>query len=224
MSKISVNLNFTMKRQHGVVLFIALIALVAMSLAAVALVRSVDTSTLITGNLAFKQAALSAGDSGLEGAIAWLSNTADGTAVDPWNDASHPLNNDNPAAGYYSSINPGAPLDPFAENTWSAVSSAPATGGYYGPNGEEYFNSAHTNPTGNVVRYVIQRMCRTPNQVLSESNCLFSDTSEDNRTKRVLSSSEAGGGSTSAGSPIYRITTRVIGPRNTLSYTQAYAY
>ena len=38
--------------QRGVVLFFALIALVAMSLAAVALIRSVDTSTIIAGNLA----------------------------------------------------------------------------------------------------------------------------------------------------------------------------
>ena len=42
--------------QRGLVLFFALIALVAMSLAALALVRSVDTSTLISGNLAFRQA------------------------------------------------------------------------------------------------------------------------------------------------------------------------
>ena len=41
--------------QSGVVLFIALIVLVAMSLAGVALVRSVDTNLLIAGNLAFKQ-------------------------------------------------------------------------------------------------------------------------------------------------------------------------
>ena len=46
-------------KQRGVVLFIALIALVAMSLAAVALVRSVDTATIIAGNLAFKQSELS---------------------------------------------------------------------------------------------------------------------------------------------------------------------
>ena len=44
-------------KQQGVVLFIALVALVVMSLAAVALIRSVDTNTLIGGNLSFKQAA-----------------------------------------------------------------------------------------------------------------------------------------------------------------------
>ena len=41
------------RKQSGVVLFISLIILVAMSLAGIALIRSVDTSNLIAGNLAF---------------------------------------------------------------------------------------------------------------------------------------------------------------------------
>ena len=61
------------------VLFFALIALVVMSLAAVALIRSVDTSTMIAGNLAFKQSATTSGDSGVEGAITAL--TADQAAM-----------------------------------------------------------------------------------------------------------------------------------------------
>jgi type IV pilus assembly protein PilX len=83
------------KKQNGVVLFVALIALVVMSLAAVALIRSVDTNTMIAGNLAFKQAAISSADSGLETAIAWLiSRTpSDETA----------LQADDLANGYYSS-------------------------------------------------------------------------------------------------------------------------
>ena len=48
------------ERQRGVVLFIALIVMVAMSLAAIALFRSVDTANLVAGNQAFKQGALNA--------------------------------------------------------------------------------------------------------------------------------------------------------------------
>lgn len=55
--------------QRGVVLFFALISLLAIMLAAVALVRSVDTSTIIAGNLAFKQSATSSGDAGTETAV-----------------------------------------------------------------------------------------------------------------------------------------------------------
>lgn len=212
-------------RQRGVVLFIALIALVAMSLAAIALIRSVDTSTIIAGNLAFKQAATTSGDSGPEGAILWLTTTANAATSDPWTDSAHALNNDNTLVGYYSSINAAAPLDLFAETTWATTNTAPAAGSYYDAQGAEYFDSTHTQPTGNTVRYLIQRMCRAPNQVLSATGCLFSDTSEDNRSKRVLDYSGAGGGNSSiAGSPIYRVTARVIGPKNTVSYIQAYAY
>jgi Tfp pilus assembly protein PilX len=61
-----------MVKQRGVVLFFALISLLAIMLAAVALIRSVDTSTMIAGNLAFKQAATTSGDAGTEAAINWL--------------------------------------------------------------------------------------------------------------------------------------------------------
>jgi Tfp pilus assembly protein PilX len=53
------------RAQQGVVLFIALIVLVAMSLAGIALMRSVDTNVLIAGNLAFRQGATMAGDWGI---------------------------------------------------------------------------------------------------------------------------------------------------------------
>jgi len=59
-------------RQRGVVLIIALIVLVAMTLAGIALVRSVDTSNIIAGNMAFQQSATHLGDVGAETAIAWL--------------------------------------------------------------------------------------------------------------------------------------------------------
>ena len=68
------------KQQRGVVLFLALIALVIMSLAAVALIRSVDTNTLIAGNLSFKQAATTSADAGTEAAIAMLIGMRDDPA------------------------------------------------------------------------------------------------------------------------------------------------
>ena len=208
-------------------MFIALIALVAMSLAAVALMRSVDTSTLITGNLAFKQAATSTGDSGPEGAILWLQNTVNATTKDPWADLTHPLNVNTLGSGYYSSIQQSE-ADAgflFADATWATNKTAPAIGALYDANGVEYFDPLHTALTGNTVRYIIERMCRTKDSLLTEAHCLFSDTSEENRSKRVLSYSEAGGSQSSAvGSPIYRITARIVGPRNTVSFIQAYAY
>jgi len=71
------------KAQDGVVLFIALIVLVAMTLAGIAVMRSVDTNVLIAGNLAFRNAALSAADAGIEVARQWLTaQTAGGLTND----------------------------------------------------------------------------------------------------------------------------------------------
>ncbi len=50
-------------------LFIALLVMVALSLAGIALIRSADTATIVAGNLAFKQAAASAVDRSIEQAI-----------------------------------------------------------------------------------------------------------------------------------------------------------
>lgn len=58
-----------MDKQHGFSMFIALIVLVPMMLAAVALTRSVDTAGLIMGNIVLKQSAIYALDCGVEDAI-----------------------------------------------------------------------------------------------------------------------------------------------------------
>ena len=79
-------------REKGVVLFIALIVLVAMTLAGLAMFRSVGTGVVIAGNLTFKQAATNAADRGVEAGRAWL--TAQLPAL---------LQNDSvPGGGYYS--------------------------------------------------------------------------------------------------------------------------
>src|SRR5262245_19064218 len=82
----------TPRRQHGVVLFIALIVLVAMTMAGIAIMRSVDTGNLISGNVAFKQNTLQAGDYSVNAAVKYLeANTFTGQ-----------LNNDKPAEAYFA--------------------------------------------------------------------------------------------------------------------------
>ena len=63
-------------RQQGVVLIISLVVLVAMSIAAIALMRSADIATRIAGNLAFRQSGAQAADLGMEVAARWLVDTA----------------------------------------------------------------------------------------------------------------------------------------------------
>ena len=55
--------------QRGVALFIALIGMVILMLAGVALVRSVDTTTGVAGNLAFRQASIAPVNQAIEAAV-----------------------------------------------------------------------------------------------------------------------------------------------------------
>ena len=107
-------------RQKGVVLFISLIVLVAMTLAGIGLMRSVDTSTIITGNLAFKQSTLQAADQGVEQAYQWLFPNG-GTAV---------LNNDNLPQGFFSASPSSEPNGPLVSrsSTMRAARAGPTRG------------------------------------------------------------------------------------------------
>jgi Tfp pilus assembly protein PilX len=207
-------------KQRGVVLFFALLALLAMSLAAVALVRSVDTNTLIAGNLAFKQSATAAGDSGVEQGINWMiAQNINGNVLTNFG---HPLNHTDLATypGYHSDSN----LNLFDDATWAA------------PN---IFDPIQDANTGNTIRYLVQRMCRSPNaipdnvennvKVPPTTSCVFLTTQTTLGDMGIKGYDETcGAGSTSCDSksqvPVYRITAKVEGPKGTVSYVQAIAY
>ncbi|MEO8508333.1 MAG: hypothetical protein ABI593_11945, partial [Betaproteobacteria bacterium] len=57
------------RTQGGVVLFVALIAMVILSLAGVALVRAIDSSTGVAGNLAFRQSSIAPVNLAIEKAV-----------------------------------------------------------------------------------------------------------------------------------------------------------
>lgn len=199
-------------QQRGVVLFFTLIALVAMSLAAVALIRSVDTSTLIAGNLAFKQAATTSGDAGIEAAVTWMAGIeAANNALNVLNDPAHPFNITDLAArpGYHSSADPA--LDITADATWDDANNV----------------LVGTDGSGNTIRYIIQRMCRIANQPIQNANCLFSGALEDNNGQSIPLPQEVceGDGCPVAGqTPQIRITSRATGPKSTVSHVQAFVY
>lgn len=191
--------------QRGVVLFFALIALVAMSLAAVALIRSVDTNSIIAGNLAFKQTALISSDRGVETAIDWL----DGKT-------SAELNSHSEADGYFATFDTLDLNDPDTlkdNDTWE--NSAFAAGADIADGNEA--------TTGNTIRYIIQRMCRQTSEPTDE-HCLLGGTQTETGSRGVKDSTGAGAIIEMQQSPMYRITTRVDGPRNTVSYAQTFVY
>jgi type IV pilus assembly protein PilX len=80
--------------QRGMTLIFALITMLALSLAAVALIRAVDTGTGVLGNLGFKRDALLATDTAMRTAIGWVQTRAGKVELDT----------DSPAGiGYFAS-------------------------------------------------------------------------------------------------------------------------
>lgn len=196
--------NLTLiKLQQGVVLFVALIALVVMSLAAVALIRSVDTNTLITGNLSFKQSSVIASDQGIEEALVRLNDQAIAN-IDV-------LNTSSAANGYFATfLAPASPnLDDIAvlkdDATWAANSISVASVG------------------SEAIRVIVQRMCRNELAPTKET-CLFGEEEIGTGSKGVKDATEAGAKINGAQSPMYRVTVRSVGAKNTVSYTQTYVY
>jgi type IV pilus assembly protein PilX len=211
-----------MKQQRGISLIVVLIGLVIISFAAVALLRSTDTATLIAGNLGFKKAALASGDAGTEVAITFLNANSSGTT----------LYQDIAASGYYSSSRDGCDLtgSKTPNNTDDDVDWA-------GGNPQPSCNISAYTPTapagvatGYTVSYIVNRMCNAagnPGAVLAADGvtamvCSSADGGSSGSGSTQVGPDYAGYAFTGSTKTYYRITTRIAGPRDTVRYTQAF--
>lgn len=213
-----------MTLQRGVSLLFALLALVALSLATLALVRTVDTSGLVLGNIGFKQDATVAGDQATRQAVAWLKANVAG------------LDNDAANSGYYASTkerNADTTVTPVDATGQQYLSNAArklidwdndgacnyATSGSYASCALKTVRVGDIN--GNETRYVIFRLCQSAGDANDEIN---------NACAKPLNSGSGASGRgamaygtgrfTAAAGPYYRVVVRVRGPRNTASYTE----
>ena len=79
----------------------------------------------------------------------------------------------NAAAGYYASLDPAKSLTAqqrHAQIRWDATPTAWAS---------------PTDSSGNTIRYVIQRMCRTAGVAVKDASCLFSGAMLDNNKQNI---------------------------------------
>ena len=199
-------------RQRGVVMFIALLVMVALSLAGIALIRSADTATVVAGNLGFKQSAIQAVDRSIEQAVAALFDPVASPAVP--NPVIADKTADLPAQNYYACVQAtgggclpaNAPIPEIPDALTSAAKVA-ASGLKTDLVPEDVAN--------NKSYYVIERMCLGPGAAVG-SNCNLSG---------VALGADAGTqhyeGLVRPGDAFYRVTVRVEGPRNTVAYAQA---
>ena len=172
-------------------LIVALIVLAAMSLAATALIRAVDTTIAIAGNLGFRDAAIPAVDAAIE--TAWAALYERNLIAD--------RDHDLPAQGYYASRQPGADVRGVPSALQQIDGSAEAAGVLDAGN-------------GNTVRYMIERICLGPGPPAPARCALVRPygaaaivIAEPDQAPPMV--------------PVFRVTVRVDGPRNTVTHVQA---
>jgi type IV pilus assembly protein PilX len=203
--------------QRGVTLVIALIMLIAMTLAGLALFRQVGTGVIVARNLTFRENATSIADQGVETARSWLllqsASTLEQAVV---------------AQGYYAawcnvSVT-GANTPDFNSDGAiddCATSPPPST---FTASGYNWVNAVHiAGIDGNQVDYVIHRMCAKPGGLnISNQECSTVSSANGNDNHDITDYDHL----TLSGSvrPYFRITTRVTGPMNTVVYTQSIIY
>ena len=222
------------RAQRGVTLLFALITLVALLFATLALVRSVDTSTILMGNIGFKQDATVTADQATKEALSWLATH--GTV----------LNSDSlvlgQGQGYYASTKEfnssnaslGKPVDATGQQVTDTLNrqvvdwSNDSCG-----SGTDYpatlcsVSVASSKITGsNSARYVIFRLCSQAGDYTSSTyagTCAKWNASSGggaNGSHGGMSYAGVGPSSTSSTSPYYRIVVRVQGARSTASFTE----
>lgn len=169
------------RQQRGIVLLVAMIALVALSLAGLAMMRTVDTSNLTTGNFAFNEATTQMAEIGVQEAEAFISTrlyentltrskdncnaagpSLPGATAPTTATPANPVTNvgspgtafDCPQfySTYFTDINPTTNLpNNFPPNGWSAPIDVPNI-----PLG---CKSNTTNPCDFTAQYFVERMC-----------------------------------------------------------------
>ena len=179
-------------KYRGVVVLVVLLLLVAMSLTGIALLRSGETHGLIAANHAFQQGALLSAENRIETARTWLVS----------NSTSKLLFNDSAADGYFATAASGVGLINNPQFDWSTLATNPLS-----------------NAAGYQARHVIHRLCNVAGDPASGIDCV--------RSPITASSSKSAPSSNNSpmnapGAVVYRITIQITGPRNTVSYVQAY--
>ncbi len=214
------------RAQRGSVLLFALITLVVLMVATMGLVRSVDTSAMLMGNLGFKQDATATADRAARVAIKWLS---DNRAA---------INSSVTEQGYYASTqelaadgSAKAPVDAtgkqlYGNNNrqlidWDDNNCRSAESGTYTECSIKPASAGEIN--GNKASYVVFRLCSKDGDYNNDSSIHCA------KPMNTASTAASGRGDlnyaeptrfTSTSGPYYRIVVRVLGARNTASFTE----
>jgi hypothetical protein len=193
------------RRERGVALFVALIAMLLLSLAGIALMRSVDTNMGIAGNLGFRQSSIAPVNQAIEDTI----NVVFKAKTLPSQTADHTNFN------YYAEIQPGESktgVPAILTGSYGAAAAAYTGAGFPAP----YVDAV----SGAELRWVIERVCNFPAvtqpEIIGHCDILppkVAQAGTDNKQKKIPLPPI----------PVFRVTVRADIPNtNAVSYAQAF--
>lgn len=213
-------------KQGGVALLFALLTLVALMLATLGLVRSVDTGTMLMGNIGFKQEAAATTDRATRVALTQL------------NTMLAALNTDSPSNGYYASTTEIAangitrtPLDVTGKQLegttnrqlidWDNDNCAYASAGSFGSCIKPKYGDDQINKQD--IAYLIFRLCSKSGDYTTDTtiSCAKPLNSADTEAakKDAIDTTNPKPYTVPAG-PYYRVVVRVKGKRNTTGFAE----
>ncbi|MFA9441140.1 hypothetical protein ACDA63_16010 [Uliginosibacterium sp. sgz301328] len=195
--------------QRGAILVITLVILVAMTLASIALFRSVDTAMLLSANIGFKRDALTSASAGLRDVLSKMT-ASDFISITDSYGVTGVAKGQN--TRHYSPVAletriDGVPVVMTNKTTF-----------------DEYYPIGSGTPAGVELRYLIERMCDQAGSP-SDEHCTYDDgagVALKNYGDYRGGSSQLGGKVGTADLPLFRVTVRADGARNSIAYAQMF--
>jgi type IV pilus assembly protein PilX len=196
------------REQRGVVLIYALIAMVVIMLASLALIRGIGNSTSLAGSFGMRRDMVNQADRGVACALLVFGSTTD-TCSNPAITAAlatAALRNTSLAGSNYSAVTlqtnsaNGIPNVLLNDSLFSSAGTA----------GNDVIDATY----GVTIRFVIDRLCSAGTTAPSPTTCVANNRTGDKGGTGWLP--KAG----TTFQPIYRISVRVTGPKNTVSFVQ----
>ncbi|GAB4059379.1 hypothetical protein [Uliginosibacterium sediminicola] len=191
-------------RERGATIVIALIALLALLFSGMALIRSLETTLAIAGNVAFKRDLVNRGDIGLQTARAAFSSTASsaGGLASAANRLTSSTTKNYSATRLETDPVSGVPKVLMGNDTTFAT---------VGSTSNDYTDRDIT------VRYIVDRLCTATGEPSLENCVMYSYSTNATGGSDYLLNRRAGIEMV----PVYRISVRVTGARGTVAYLQS---
>lgn len=193
------------RAQQGVVMLFGLIALALMLIGAAAMVRSMNTSLFNAGNLGFKRDLTNQAERAVGSVVTLLQTGALNTDTARQSSST----TQNYSATLLASNAQGLPTALVADSSFSAAGASS--------------NDLTIAGQAITVRYLVDRMCVNTGAA-SSSHCTMADDPNPpggSGSESIRAEDASAGGAGAVGQRVvYRVSIRVVGPRNTQAYFQ----